>query len=146
MSVKIFKAVWFLSVLAVLVNLIYTYAGFPLDVVVNENGGELLSVGKDTFFYLSATLIAIINALVFAVNNFYRNELDFRTWFYGLIICLNFFFIVALNFIALYNSGETFDYSKIEYLILGSTALFVFWALGWPLYTIYKKIYVKESV
>lgn len=146
MSVKIFKAVWFLSVLAALVSLLYMYAAFPLDVVVNENGGEAISIDKDNFFYLSAGFIAIINALVFAVNSFYKNKLDFRTWFYGLVICLNFFFIVALNFIGLYNSGDSFDYSRIEYLILGSTSLFVVWALGWPVYSIYKKIYVKESV
>ena len=146
MSVKIFKAVWFLSMLAVLVNLLFTYAGLPLDVVVNENGGSFISVGKDNFFYLAASLIAIINALVFVVNKFYDKEMDFRTWFYGLVICLNFFFVVALNFITLYNSGDEFDYSRIEYLILGSTGLFVVWALGWPVYSLYKKIYIKESV
>jgi len=146
MSVKIFKAVWFLSMLAGLVNLLFTYASLPLDVVVNENGGSFISVGKDNFFYLAATLIAIINALVFVVNKFYSKEMDFRTWFYGLVICLNFFFVVALNFISLYTSGDEFDYSRIEYLILGSTALFVVWALGWPAYSLYKKISIKEPV
>ncbi|HET6541909.1 MAG TPA: hypothetical protein VFG46_15565, partial [Chryseolinea sp.] len=71
MSVKIFKAVWFLSMLAVLVNLLFTYASLPVDVVVNENGGSFVSVGKDNFFYLAAALIAVINALVFVVNKFY---------------------------------------------------------------------------
>jgi len=146
MVVKIFKAVWFLSMLAVLVNLLFTYAGLPLDVVVNENGGSFISLGKDNFFYLAASLIAVINALVFVVNKFYGKEMDFRTWFYGLVICLNFFFVVALNFISLYNSGDEFDYSRIEYLIFGSTALFVIWALGWPVYSLYKKISIKEPV
>ncbi|HMG91734.1 MAG TPA: hypothetical protein VK589_16865 [Chryseolinea sp.] len=146
MSVKIFKAVWFLSMLGVLVNLLYTYAGLPVDVVINENGGSFISIGKDNYFYLAATLIAVINALVFVVNNLYRGDADFRTWFYGLVICLNFFFVVALNFISLYNSGDEFDYSRIEYLIIGSTGLFVVWALGWPVYSLYRKIYIKESV
>jgi hypothetical protein len=95
---------------------------------------------------VAAALIAIINALVFVVNKVYDKEMDFRTWFYGLVICLNFFFVVALNFISLYNSGDEFDYSRIEYLIIGSTGLFVVWALGWPMYSIFRKIYVKESV
>jgi hypothetical protein len=146
MSVKIFKAVWFLSMLAGLVNLLFAYASLPLDVVVNENGGSFISVGKDNFFYVAAALIAIINALVFIVNKVYDKKMDFRTWFYGLVICLNFFFVVALNFISLYNSGDEFDYSRIEYLITGSTSLFVVWALGWPMYSIYRKIYVKGSV
>ena len=146
MSVKIFKAVWFLSMLGVLVNLLYTYAGLPIEVVINENGGSPFSLGKDNYFYLVSTIIAVVNALVFLVNNVYRKDLDFRTWFYGLVICLNFFFVVSLNFISLYNSGDEFDYSKIEFLILGSTGLFVVWASGWPLYSLYRKIYVKESV
>lgn len=146
MSVKIFKAVWFLSMLGVLLILLYCYAGLPMDVVVNENGGSLISVGRDAFFYMAASLVALVNSLVFVVNRFYTKELDFRTWFYGLVICLNFFFVVALNFISLYNSGDAFDYSRIEYLILGSTFLFVVWALGWPIYSVYKKFYIKEQV
>jgi hypothetical protein len=146
MSVKIFKAVWFLSMLAVLATLLYTYAALPLDVVVNENGGSFISIGKDNFFYFAAALIAVINTMVFVVNKFYGKEMDFRTWFYGLVICLNFFFVVALNFISLYNSGDEFDYSRIEFLILGSTGLFVVWALGWPVYSLFKKFYLKESV
>ena len=146
MSVKIFKAVWFLSMLVVLVNLLYTYAGLPIEVVINENGGSSVSLGKDNYFYLVSTVIALVNALVFVVNNVYRKDPDFRTWFYGLVICLNFFFVVSLNFISLYNSGDEYDYSKIEFLIVGSTGLFVLWALGWPLYSLYRKIYVKESV
>ena len=146
MSVKIFKAVWFLSMLAVLANLLFTYASLPVDVVVNENGGSFVSVGKDNFFYLAAALTALINVLVFIVNKFYNQDADFRTWFYGLVICVNFFFVVALNFISLYNSNDKFDYSRIEYLILGSTGLFVVWALGWPVYSLYRKIYVKEPV
>lgn len=146
MSVKIFKAVWFLSMLGVLVILLYIYAGLPLEVVVNENGGDPTLMDKDSFFYLSAGLIAIVNALVFVVNKIYRNDADFRTWFYGLVICLNFFFVVALNFIGLYNSGDTFDYSRIEYLILGSTGLFVLWAVSWPVYSLYRKLYVKETI
>jgi hypothetical protein len=146
MSVKIFKAVWFLSMLAVLLILLYAYAGLPVDVVVNENGGSSITVGKENFFYLAAALIAAVNALVFVINNVYRKDPDFRTWFYGLVICLNFFFAVALNFISLYNSGDEFDYSRIEYLILGSTGLFMVWALGWPAYSLYRKIYVKAPV
>jgi hypothetical protein len=146
MSVKIFKAVWFLSMLGVLVNLLYIYAGLPLDVVVSENGGAPTALNKDNFFYMSASLIAVVNTLVFVVGNFYRRDADFRTWFYGLVICLNFFFVVALNFIGLYNSGDAFDYSRIEYLILGSTGLFVVWAVSWPVYSLYRKIYVKEII
>jgi hypothetical protein len=146
MSVKIFKAVWFLSMLVVLVNLLYVYAGLPLDVVVKDDGSSLVSVNRDNFFYFASGLIAIINALVFVINSTFKKDPDFRTWFYGLVICLNFFFVIALNFISLYNSGDRFNYSSIEFLIYGSIALFVLWTLGWPAYSLYRKLTTKESV
>src|SRR4051812_2903329 len=43
MVLKIFKAVWFLSVLAVLANLLYVYAGLPEQVLIqDESTGRLL--------------------------------------------------------------------------------------------------------
>jgi hypothetical protein len=146
MGVKIFKAVWFLSMLVVLVNLLYVYAGLPAEVVVQDKGGSLISVGRDGFFYASTGLVGLINALVFAIANVFKKDADFRSWFYGLVICLNFFFVITFNFISVYNSGDRFDYSRIEFLIFGSIALFVTWALGWPVYSLYRKRFTKSSL
>jgi len=146
MGVKIFKAVWFLSVLVVLANLLYVYAALPEEVVVQDEGGSLISVGRDPFFYASAGIVGLVNALVFAIAKVYRKDPDFRSWFYGLVICLNFFFVIALNFISVYNSGDRFDFSKIEFLIFGSIALFTGWALGWPVYSLLKKRFTKSSL
>lgn len=146
MGVKIFKAVWFLSMLVVLVNLLYVYAGLPAEVVVQDDGGSLISVGRDAFFYAGAGLVGLINALVFAIANVFRKDPDFRSWFYGLVICLNFFFVITFNFISVYNSGDRFDYSRIEFLIFGSIGLFTAWALGWPVYSLYRKRFTKSSL
>jgi hypothetical protein len=146
MGVKIFKAVWFLSMLVVLANLLYVYAGLPAEVVVQDEGGSLISIGRDGFFYASAALVGLINALVFAIANVFRKDPDFRSWFYGLVICLNFFFVITFNFISVYNSGDKFDYSKIEFLIFGSIALFTGWALGWPVYSLLRKRFTKSSL
>jgi len=146
MVLKIFKAVWFLSMLLVLVNLLYVYASLPEKVVIQVEGPSLVSVGREGFFYTVTTVVAFVNALVYIVSNIFKKDEDFRTWFHGLVITLNIFFIISLNFIALFNSGEKFDYSRIAFVIFGSIALFILWALGWPFYSLFKKISPKQSV
>jgi len=146
MGLKIFKACWFLSVLVVLANLLYVYAGLPETVVIQEEDTSLISVSKDGFFYAVTVVIALVNVMVYLISKVFKREVDFRTWFYGLVITLNIFFIISLNFISLFNSGDKFDYSSIDFIIFGSIGLFVVWALGWPFYSLYKKIIIKQSV
>jgi uncharacterized membrane protein len=146
MVLKIFKAVWFLSVLVTLFNLLYVFAALPEVVILQESGPEQVSTGRDEFFYAAMAVIALVNAMVYAVSYVYRGNIDLRTWFHGLVITLNIFFIIALNFISLFNSGEKFDYGKIDFIIYGSILLFVGWAMGWPLYGVYQKITAKQPV
>ena len=146
MGLKIFKALWFLSVLAVLANLLLTYISLPENVVINDDGPAPLSVQKDTFFYVMTALLAIVNGMVYFISRIYKKNLDLRAWFHGLIITLNVFLIIAMNFIGLFNSGERFDYKRIDFIIYGSVGLFFVWTLSWPVYLLYKKFMVKEEV
>lgn len=146
MVLKIFKAVWFLSMLATLFNLLYAFAALPEVVILQESGPEQVSAGRDGFFYTVMAIIALVNAMVYAVSYVYKANTDLRTWFHGLVITLNIFFIIALNFISLFNSGEKFDYGRIEFIIYGSILLFVGWALAWPLYSVYQKLTTKQPV
>jgi hypothetical protein len=139
MGLKIFKALWFLSMLAVLANLLYVYASLPETVLIQDAGASSISVGKEGFFYTFTLIIAFINGMVYLISGVYKKDLDFRAWFHGLITTLNFFFIVSLSFIALFNSGERYAYGEIDFIIFGSITLFVLWALGWPFYAIYRK-------
>ncbi len=140
MGLKIFKAFWFLSMIVVLANLLYVYASLPPTVVIQDQGTDSFSVGRDAFFYVVTAVIASVNGLVYIISNVFKRDVDFRAWFHGLIITLNIFFMVSLNFIALFNSGEKFDYSKIDFVVYGSISLFVLWALGWPVYRLVRKI------
>ena len=90
--------------------------------------------------------IALFTALVFTMNRLFGDQEDFLIWFYGLIICLHFFFVIVLNFINLINSGENFDYGRIGYVIYGSLGLLAFWAACWPIYSIFRKFLSKEVV
>jgi len=146
MLLKIFKAIWFLSILVTLANLLYVYASLPETVIINDRGASLVSVSREGFFYMITAVIAFVNVLVYVVSYVFRKEVDFRTWFHGLVVTLNIFFIISLHFVSLFNSGEKFDYGRIDFIIYGSIALFVLWALGWPFYSVYKNFIYKQLV
>ncbi len=140
MILKIFKAVWFLSVLATLALLLFNYAGLPESVVVQQQGVDAVRISRETFFYLMMAITGIVNFMVFPIAKIYKTNEDFRSWFYGLVIALNFFFMVSMNFVALFNSGEKYDYSRINIIIYGSVGLFVLWMIGWPVYLLFRKV------
>lgn len=136
---RIFRAVWFISMVAVVAVLLYGYASLQEEVGVYENGTEIMRISRDTFFYIALGLLAVINVLVYLVASVSKQNTEFRTWFYGLIITFNLFFIIGIAFVSLYNSGEGYDYTRLETIIYGSIALFSIWTVGWPLYIGYKR-------
>jgi len=146
MVLKVFKAVWFLSVIIVLVALLYTYAGLPDRVIVQETVQGRIEVDRNAFFYIAMTIMAVTNALVYATTRLFRDQEEFRTWFHGLIISLNIFFVVGMSLISLYNSAEHFDYSRIGFVIYGSVLLVIGWAMSWPVYKIFKGTTAKQVV
>ena len=140
MVLKLFKAVWFLSMLATLVILMFNYAGLPETVVVQEEGPSVLRLSRDAYFYSMTAFIALVNMMVFPIGKVYSTYPTFRSWFYGLVIALNFFFIVSMNFVGVFNSGEKFDYSQIRYIVYFSVGLFIAWTISWPIYLLYRRM------
>lgn len=144
MILKVFKAVWFLSLLGVLANLMYVYAGLPEQVSVAENEGATSYVmNKEALFYSALAFIGILNLLVFLFSKSITPSESFRTWLHGLVITLNIFFVVGFSFIGLYNSAEHFDYSRIGPILYGSVILIALWAIAWPIYSIGKRVFAK---
>jgi len=146
MAVKLFKAVWFFSLLGALAVLLFIYAGLPEQVVVQEDGVKLTSLPRDVFFYVTVAVMALINVLVFVVAKVVSKNQPFKAWFYGLVAVLNVFFMVSLKLIGTFNSGEKFDYRQIDFIIYGSVCLILVWAAAWPIYLLYQKISSKSSV
>ncbi|MEJ7647109.1 MAG: hypothetical protein WKF87_21095 [Chryseolinea sp.] len=146
MGLKIFKALWFLSMLAVLANLLFTYMSLPENVVIRDDGEARIALPRDSFFYIMTALLAIVNVMVYFISRIFKKDFDFRAWFHGLVITLNIFFIISMNFIGLFNSGERFDYKRIDFIIYGSLGLFLIWTLAWPIYAAYKKFLIKATV
>ena len=146
MIVKIFKGVWFLSLMATVAIFLYVYASLPESIIFQE-GESSQSVSRNGLFYTILLLLAIFNALVFIVSRLYpgRNEY-LKAWFYGLIIFLNLFLVVALQFLSLFNSQEKFDYGSIGVIIYGSIGMVVLWSSLWPLYFLTQRFLNKPTV
>lgn len=146
MTVKVFKAIWFLSLLIFLGVFMYNYAGLPQVVNLVDSEDSPLSLSREALFYSVLAMAAIFNVFVFVISKLYSSQPDFRSWFYGLITTINIFLIIGVNFVTLYNSAEKFDYSRIGNIIFGSLILVVLWTVSWPIYAIIKKISSKRAV
>ena len=146
MALKLLKGVWFFSMFVALIVLLYVYAALPQSVVVQEENGAVVSVSNDGFFYILMLLLVITNVLTFIMAKLFKDAKDFRAWFYGLVASINLFFIIGMNLISLYNSGERFEYERIEFVIYGSLALIILWASMWPVFALFKKLNGKSTI
>ena len=139
MILKVFRGVWFLSLLAAMANLMYVYAGLPEQVVVQEEGISTTAISKETAFYVWLAVLGFVNVLVYVFSKNLVPSEEFRTWFTGLIICLNLFFIIAFSFIGLYNSSEGFDFSRAGIVLYISLGLVGAWMVGGAIYGLFKR-------
>jgi hypothetical protein len=146
MALKLFRLVWFLSVLVLLATLLYGYAGWQPEVIVQDDLSGRVVMTRDALFYTIVGSFLIINVLIYLMRKMFKEEEAFRAWFQGLIITINIFLIIAINLVGLYNSTERFDYDRIGVIIYGSIALIIGWAVIWPIYILYKKFYIKQIV
>ena len=146
MIYKIFKAVWFFSLLATMAIFLYVYASLPQEITVRE-GDQPIIISREVLFYSLLGVIALANTLTFIVGKlFTERQNDFKTWFFGLVITLNLFFVTLISFSGVYNSGERFDYSNLGILIYGNIGLIILWVVSWPFYKLSRKFLTKQSV
>lgn len=146
MTLKIFRAVWFLSVLAVFARLLFGYAGWQDELVIQEDAGERLLIGKEALFYGLTITIVLVNVVVYIFGKLFNSQEHLRTWIHLLITSINIFFIVAISLIGVYNSYEKFDYERVDFIIYGSVGLILLIAFAWPVYAFFQKFFVKQAV
>ena len=143
MIVKVFKGVWFFSLLATVAIFLYVYASLPADIQLREDR----AISRDTLFYTTLAILTLFNALIFAMSRLYAGRDDyFRAWFYGLMVFLNLFIVVSLQFLNVYNSQEKYSYDSIGFVIYGSLGMVVLWSSLWPVYFLSQRIFNKQSV
>ena len=145
MTLKLFRAMWFLSVLVVLANLLYVYASLPEVVTVQEDGGHV-SVNREWLFYILMVSIVLINVLVYFFKLMFQDAENLRSWFHGLIITINIFLIIAMQALNVYNSTEMFDHSRVGFFLFGSLGLIILWAAFWPVYLVVQKFVLKQAI
>lgn len=140
MILRILKVVWFFSLLTASAVLLYVYASLPETVAFFEGAGETTML-RDQLFYIALAVLAVFNLLVFVFRKLYpvEEEWNLVAWFYGLVILLNLFVLVALSFTSLINSGEKFDYPRIGVIIYGSLILLAAWAITWPVSLFFRR-------
>ncbi|MBX2966641.1 MAG: hypothetical protein KF845_10875 [Cyclobacteriaceae bacterium] len=139
MILKVIRGVWFLSLLAAMANLMYVYASLPEQVVIQEDGATLNAISKETMFYVWLGILGLVNVLVYVFGKKLVPDEHLRTWFTGLIICLNLFFIIAFSYIGLYNSTEIFDYERAGIVIYVSLGIMGAWVVGGGGFMLYRR-------
>ncbi len=133
-----------MSLLAVTAALMYGYASMQEYVVVQEAVNGAIRISRETFFYMVLALLTIINVFVFIIARIMVRSEDFKSWFYGLVITFNIFLIVGIGFVSLYNSGEMYDYARLQPVVYGSIGLLLLWSFAWPIYVSYKRLVGKS--
>lgn len=145
MVLKIVRFLWFLSVLIFLAVLLFTYAGLPEEVKIQDETAAGFTATKEGLFYGMLVLIALVNSLVFIIKSFYAKNEDYQTWVNAFIASMNIFFTLSIMYIGSLNSTEKFDYTMIGYTISGSLILLVAIGICGPLYLIYKRLSAKAQ-
>jgi hypothetical protein len=140
---RIFKAVWFLSLLGTLAVFLYVYASLPADVTI-KNEGEIIVFSREATFYSVLILITVVNAFVFLVSRFYTTiNTAFSSWFYGLIAVVNLFINSIVGYLFVINSGERYDYSNMGTLLTIAVGFVVVWIVAWPVYVFLQRSATK---
>jgi len=145
MALRIFRSVWLLSVVAILAALLYHYASLPEEVIIGQQEIYFISFARDTFFYILVAILTFINVTVFVAKKYARKSEEFQSWFYGFIAVINFFLIIALSFVSLFNSNESFRFNQIGFIVYGSMLLIGAWIVGGLAYWQIQKLRLKNS-
>ncbi|RAW01274.1 hypothetical protein [Pseudochryseolinea flava] len=146
MILKVFKSIWFVSLLGLLTAMMLVYASLGEVVVIQQNGLDQVALSRESFFYIVLILSVVVNMTVYLIKLFYLKNEDFRSWYHGLVITINLFLVVSLFLINAFNSGERFDFSRIAFVIYGSVGLVVAWAIAWPVIKVFRRFSTKSTV
>jgi hypothetical protein len=143
MIIKVFKVVWFVSLLVMTGVFIYCYASWPQEVTLGDEQGT--SIDRGILFYACLGLSAVFNSLAFFIVRMNFSK-AFATWFYGLLISFHAFLVSGFIFITILNSLEKYDYSRFGPTLYGSMILLIVWIVCWPVYYVFNKISAQSKV
>ena len=138
---RLIKYLWFITVLALLASLLWIYASLPneVGVLANEFGEANEFLEKNQFFYVFFGFFALINIILFGLRNMlvsqterFSHQLDpsrrslqlsLSQWMLAFASSLNIFFILALVYLAAFNSTDVNSLQTYQVLVYAGPVL-----------------------
>ncbi len=136
---RLFFFGWLVTAILFVIILLYVYAYLPESVVWNPSGQTTLqTLTRDSFFYLALILFVLTNVACFifakmldlfkgSASLVSKNRIlqeSFITWFSGLAVVINLFFIASIVFIGLTNNLDEQQLSYFYFLTFLAPVLF----------------------
>lgn len=154
------KVFHFISVLVFILSFLYIYASLS-DVVayqLDENGGFLKSVPKETFFYSGIILFIILNVLMITPGKLIENQSTpnlkrifpkgerlsdlMLAWIYSFVGIINISLMIMALFVHTINNQNEISSGQFSFFFYLIPILFVIWiaALFWILIQKFKTV------
>jgi hypothetical protein len=144
MAAKIFKVIWFVSLLTMMGVLIYCYASWPEAVYLSDSNPPQM-LGKSALFYSVIGLLGIFNMLAFVFPKLKYSD-TWMAWFFGVLVCLHIFLVSGTIFITIFNSSESYNYANIGPMLYTSLGLLAAWVLAGPVVAVISKKQAQRQV
>jgi hypothetical protein len=142
MIAKVFKVIWFVSLLVMMGVLLYCYASWPQSVLLSKVESDM-NIDKSWLFYGTLSLLALLNVFTFIFPRIGSAD-SFMAWFFGVLTCLHIFLVSGMIFITVFNSSERYDFARLGPMLYTSIGLLVSWIIAWPVYQLLTKFSAKS--
>lgn len=140
--IKVLKFFTTFSILIFLVAVLVVYAFLPdpSGLLFNSDGGSIVEVSKNTFFYSILFIFVIIQILyiVFNQTTLIRKEgshnKKISTWIQGMILSINLFIILMIVYIGLANNAVDYSFKSIRFIAFVAPSIVILWLLTLPFF------------
>lgn len=128
--IKAIKVLNVFSILLFAAILLLVYAYLPISVDLNVKG--ISGIHKQTLFYQILGAFVVINVLLRLIINLgFRSLMPIRrAWVTGLIFIVNFYFVLLVGFVGVWNNSTHIAPEGYAYLNFIGPILLIVWVLG----------------
>lgn len=136
---RLVKFLWFFSMLIFLIALLYVYAYMPgmVGIHAGPQGDADQFINRSTFFYVSIGIFLIANIAFYVLKKLLeemwlrssssalvsparmKRRADVADWLLGFAAALNFFFVLILIYLAMFNNSEDMSQGIYAPLVYG---------------------------
>lgn len=138
--ISVFTSLTFILFLAILL-IVYAFLPDPVGILFYKDGNTVYEITRNTFFYTSLGLFFLLQLAfylfrIYVLNRgLYRlDKRDLATWFRGMFLCVNIFFILLVIYIGLANNAINYSYSSIINLAFIGPFILLGWLMLLPVF------------